>query len=268
MPAKINETLYQRYKDIILSSIMSIVITIIFGYYFLYVGIRERRPTFYVDPTRTTILDKTNAASAPLMLLKANGDTISSDVTSVFFYFFNQGEETIKKENIYSPLRIVVGDDAEILDYKILKVARSVSGIEIERDTTGNFLTIDLRALEENDGFVGQLIFEGKKDAAVRMEGGVDGVKYFETHLSNIDPVYFFAAILIFLIAAYVLLIVSRRNPKSSPRLLFFFSAIPILYLILMLYKTEWFVSEEIPDTLRLEQFTTEKSDWNLPAWF
>src|SRR5689334_25326416 len=36
MPAKINETLYQRYKDIIISSIISIVITIIFGYYFLY----------------------------------------------------------------------------------------------------------------------------------------------------------------------------------------------------------------------------------------
>jgi hypothetical protein len=65
-----------------------------------------------------------------------------------------------------------------------------------------------------------------------------------------------------------VLLIVSRRNPKSSPRLLFFFSAIPILYLILMLYKTEWFVSDVVPDTLQLEQFTPEKSDWNLPAWF
>ena len=268
MPAKINESLYHRYRDIIISSFISIVITIIFGYYFLYAGIRERRPTFYVDPTRTTILDKANAANAPLMLLKANGDTISSDVTSVFFYFFNQGEETIKNENIYSPLRIVVGDDAEILDYKILKVARSVSGIEIARDTTGNFLTINLRALEENDGFVGQLIFEGKKDTSIRMEGGIDGVKTFETHLSNIDPVYFFAAILIFLIAAYVLLIVSRRNPKSSPRLLFYFSAIPILYLILMLYKTEWFVSDIVPDTLQLEQFTTEKSDWNLPAWF
>ncbi|HMG88847.1 MAG TPA: hypothetical protein VK589_02270 [Chryseolinea sp.] len=268
MPAKINETLYQRYKDIIISSFISIVITIIFGYYFLYVGIRERKPTFYVDPTRTTILDKANAANAPLMLLKANGDTISSDVTSVFFYFFNQGEETIKKENIYSPLKIVVGDNAEILDYKILKVARSVSGIEIARDTTDNFLTINLRALEENDGCVGQLIFEGKKDASIRMEGGIDGVKHFESHLSNIDPVYFFAAVLIFLIAAYVLLIVSRRNPKSSPRLLFFFSAIPILYLILMLYKTEWFVSDEVPDTLRMEQFTPEENDWKLPAWF
>lgn len=267
MPAKINETLYQRYKDIIISSIISIVITIIFGYYFLYVGIRERRPTFYVDPTRTTILDKENAANAPLMLLKSNGDTITSNVTSVFFYFFNQGEETIKHENIYSPLKIVLSDEAEILDYKILKVGRSVSGIEVVRDTTGNSLTINLRALEQNDGFAGQLIFEGKKDALLRMEGGIDGVKMFETHLTTIDPTYFLGAVVIFLIAAYILLMVSRRNPKSSPRLLFFFSAIPILYLILMLYKTEWFVSDIVPDSLLLEQYSTDQIEWKLPAW-
>lgn len=268
MPAKINESLYQRYRDIIISSVISIVITIIFGYYFLYVGIRERRPTFYVDPTRTTILDKANAANAPLMLLKSNGDTISSDVTSVFFYFFNQGEETIKQENIYSPLKIVLSDGAEILDCKIIKVARPVSGIELSRDTVGNFMNVGLRALEENDGFVGQLIFEGKKDASIRMEGGIDGVKYFETHLSTIDPIYFLVAVVIFLIASYILLIVSRRNPKSSPRLLFYFSAIPILYLILMLYKTEWFVSDVVPDTLQLEQFNGGESEWKLPAWF
>src|SRR6188768_689208 len=115
MPHKNNEAI-SRSKDIIISSIISIIITLVFGYYFLYVGIRERKPTFYVDPTRTTILDKANAANAPLMLLKANGDTISSDVTSVFFYFFNQGEETIKHENIYSPLKIILSDNAEILD--------------------------------------------------------------------------------------------------------------------------------------------------------
>lgn len=268
MAAKTNETLYQRYRDIIISSVISIVITIIFGYYFLYVGIRERRPTFYVDPTRTTILDKESAANAPLMLLKSNGDTITSNVTSVFFYFFNQGEETIKHENVYSPLKIVLSDDAEILDYKVLKVGRPVSGIEVVRDTTGNYLTVSLRALEQNDGFAGQLIFEGKKDASLHMEGGIDGVKSFDTRLSNIDPLYFMVAMVIFLIAAYILLLIGRRSPKSSPRLLFFFSAIPILYLVLMLYKTEWFVSDVVPDTLKLEQFQSEQNDWTLSAWF
>ena len=269
MPPKSNETASQRSKDIIISSIISIVITLVFGYYFLYVGNRERRPTFYVDPTRTIILDKENAANAPLQLLKSNGDTITSDVTSVYFYFFNQGEETIKDENIYAPLKIVLSDNAEVLDFKILKVARPVSGIALTRDTTENSLNINFKALEEDDGIVGQLIFEGNKNATISQEGGIEGVKHFEAHLSSIDPLYFLAAIVIFLIAAYILLIVNKRNPKSSPKLLFIFSAIPILYLLLMLYKTEWFVTHDVPNTLRLEQYHEEQSDWlSVPSWF
>jgi hypothetical protein len=268
MPTKITPDFSYRSKDIIISSVISIVITLVFGYYFLYVGIRERRPTFYVDPTRTTILDKETAASAPLLLLRSNGDTINSSVTSAYFYFFNQGEETIKQANIYAPLKIVLGEKAEILDFKILKVARPVSGIEVSRDTLSNSLDIQLKAMERDDGVVGQIIFEGKKDASITMEGGIDGVKYFETHLSSINPLYFMVAIVIFLIAAYIFLVLSKRHPKNSSKLLFFFSAIPILYLLLMLYKTQWFVSQEVPTSLQIEQYQEEKSDWYIPAWF
>jgi len=269
MPPKPNEAA-QRWKDIVISSIISIVITIVFGYYFLYVGIRERKPTFYVDPTRTTILDRENAANAPLMLLKSNGDTITADVTSIYFYFFNQGEETIKQENIYAPLKIKLSDQAEILDFKILKVARSVSGIEVTRDSLGNSLYINLKALEKDDGLVGQIIFEGNKNAIIHLEGGIDGVKQFETHLLSIDPLYFLGAIVIFLIAAYVFLILSRRNPKNSPKLLFIFSAIPMLYLLLMLYKTEWFITRDLPETLQLEKYQDDqdKSLFSITGWF
>jgi hypothetical protein len=269
MPAKSTESMFQRSKDIIISSIISIAITIVFGYYFLYIGNRERKPTFYLDPTRTVILDKQNAANAPLQLLKSNGDTISSDVTSVYFYFFNQGTETIKQENIYSPLKIILGNRAEILDFKILKVARNVSGIQLTRDTVENALLIDFKALEKDDGFVGQLIFEGNKNASITLEGGIDGVKVFESHLSSIDPLYLLVAIVIFLIAAYIFLVLSKRNPKNSPKLIFLFSAIPILYLLLMLYKTEWFVTHTVPDTLRLEQYSEKERDrfFTTPSW-
>jgi hypothetical protein len=269
MPTKSNESMFQRSKDIIISSIISIAITIVFGYYFLYIGNRERKPTFYLDPTRTVILDKENAANAPLQLLKSNGDTIKSNVTSVYFYFFNQGNETIKQENIYSPLKVVLGDGSQILDFKVLKVARAVSGITLLRDTVGNSLGIDFKALEKDDGFVGQLIFEGNKNAAINLEGGIDGVKVFETHLTTINPIYLMVAIVIFLIAAYIFLVLSKRNPKNSPKLIFFFSAIPILYLLLMLYKTEWFVKHTVPVTLQLEQYDGKQNEGmlSLPSW-
>src|SRR6267154_1458605 len=261
-------TTSHRTKDIIISSVISIAITIVFGYYFLYLGNRERKPTFYVDPTRTVILDKANAANAPLQLLKSNGDAIHADVTSVYFYFFNQGSETIKRENVYEPLKIVLRDKAEILDFKLLKVSRPVSGIKLIRDTLSNSLSINFKALEKDDGMVGQIIFEGNKNASITLEGGIDGVKYFESHLSSIDPLYLTVAIVIFLISSYIFLVLNKRNPKNSPKLIFFFSAIPILYLLLMLYKTEWFVKHTVPSSLQLEQYKdTNDSLFELPSW-
>jgi hypothetical protein len=256
-------------KEIIVSSVISIAITLVFGYYFLYLGDREREPTFYLDPIRTTIIDKSNAAAATLHLLKANGDTINSDVVSVYFYFFNQGRQTIKHENIYSPLKVKLGN-AEILDFKVLKVARDVSGIVVSKDTLTNSLDIDFKALEKDDGFVGQVIFEGKKDAAISIEGGIEGAKYFKSELSSINPLYFLIAIFIFLVAAYILLLLNKRNSKTVPKALFFFSAIPVLYLVLMLYKSSWFIYHKVPETLRIEQYVqqTKNQLFELPAWF
>ena len=265
MPPKKPEHTPSRSKDIVISSVISIAITIVFGYYFLYIGIRERKPTFYVDPVRTTILDKTHAANAPLMLLKHNGDTIKADVTSVYFYFFNQGKETIKRENVYSPVRISLSDSAKILDFKILKSARAVSGIALKYDSASNSLMIDFKALEHEDGIAAQLIMEGSKNATLSVTGGIDGVKKFEARLITINPLYFVMALAIFLVASYIYLVLSKRYPKNSLTLLFFFSAIPIIYLVLVFYKTEWFVTHLVPDTLSLQ----ERYDlFTLTSWF
>lgn len=259
----------QRVMDLIISNVLSILITIVFGYYFLYVGDKEREPTFYVDPVRTVIIDQANVGEAPLQLLKPNHDTVDADVVSAYFYFFNQGKETIKRENVYSPLKIKV-DKSEILYFKMLKTARDISGIKVTRDTLDNSLAVDFSALEKDDGFVGQVIFEGSKDAPLVIEGGVDRVKYFRSELESIPPIYILIAIFIFLVAAYVYLLLSKRNPKSVPRLLFFFSAIPVIYLLLMLYKTEWFIDHKVPETLRIEQYVqqSKKQVFELSSWF
>ena len=260
----------QRVKDIIVSSVISIAITIIYGYYFLYVGHKLREPTFFVDPIRTTILDKTNAADAPLYLLTSKGDTITSDVVSVYIYFFNQGEETIKYENVYAPLKVKLDTDSRILDFKIIRSAREVSGIRVTIDSTNKFLNIAFMALEKDDGFVGQVIFAGNKDSQLFIEGGIDGAKDFKSELASIDPFYFMIALSIFLISAYIFLIVYRDNPKSVPNFLFFFSMLPLLYLLLMIYKSTWFMEDKVPETLQIEEYAQESQSrfFALPSWF
>jgi hypothetical protein len=259
-----------RLKDILISSIISIGITVVFGYYFLYLGDKQREPTFYEDPTRTLIIDRANAADAPLQLLKPNRDSITSDVVSVYVYFFNQGKETIKRENIYAPLQIKVDTSAEILYFKVLKTARNVSGIYTSRDSLGRFVNIDFNALEKDDGFVAQLMYEGNRNARIELIGGIEGAKEFKTELSTIHPLYFLIALLLFLVAAYILLILNKRTAKSTPKFLFFFSALPVLYLLLMLYKSEWFIDHKVPQTLRIENYVQHSRNqvFDVYSWF
>lgn len=260
----------QRFWDMIISSVISIGITIVFGYYFIYVGERHREPTFYVDPVKTMIIDKTTAADAPIQLLKANHDTITSDVVSAYFYFFNQGQETIKRENIYSPIKVKVDTGAEILYFKIIKSAREVSGINLSQDTVDNSIAVDFKALEKDDGFVGQVIYEGSLNTKLFVEGGVDGAKEFKGELNSIRPLYILIALFIFLVAAYILLLMAKGTSKSVPKFLFIFSAIPALYLLLMIYKTEWFVDHKVPETLRIEQYVNHSKDevLKVSGWF
>lgn len=260
----------QRVWDMIVSSVISIVITIVFGYYFIYVGEKQREPTFYIDPVKTMIIDRENAGDAPIQLLKTNQDTIESDVISAYVYFFNQGMETIKRENVYAPLKIKV-DSGEILYHKIIRVARPVTGIKINRDTLDQSLAIDFVALENDDGFVAQIIYEGKMNSKIFLEGGIDGAKSFKTELTSIDPIYVLISLFIFLVASYILLVMYKgSSAKAAPRFLFVFSAIPALYLLLMIYKTEWFVDHKVPETLRIEHYVEQSTRevFQIPAWF
>jgi hypothetical protein len=109
------------------------------------------------------------------------------------------------------------------------------------------------------------LIFEGKKEATLSMTGGIDGVKQFETHLITINPLYFVIALAIFLVASYIYLVLSRRYPKNSLTLLFLFSAIPVLYLLMVFYKTEWFVTHLVPDSLSIQQ---QAEFFTITGWF
>lgn len=263
----------QRAWDMIISSVISIAITIVFGYYFIYVGEKQREPTFYVDPIRTMIIDKETAENAPLKLLKASNDTtiaINADVVSAYCYFFNQGQETIKRENVYAPIKIKVDTGAEILYFKVLKSSREVSGINVMRDTIDNSIIIDFKALEKDDGLVGQLIYEGSIDTQVFIEGGIDGSKNFKSELASIHPLYILISIFILLVASYILLLMNKATTKSVPKFLFVFSAIPALYLLLMIYKTEWFVDHKVPESLRIEKYVSHSKEQvlSVSAWF
>jgi hypothetical protein len=161
-------------------------IGLLWGMYALWIGDKTRVPTFIVDPAMVNVVDKD--AFEGLTLFDANGKKITTDISSVRFYFFNAGDEPIKPEHVLAPLKIVSDDGrSKILDYRILKISRRETGIklgEVDKGTavlsndsllTGisNVLDLDFKILEKNDGFSGQILYAGEGGLTLNMLGTI-----------------------------------------------------------------------------------------------
>jgi len=202
------------------------VIALIHSIYVIGKGDRRRIPTFIVDPIVTNIIDRDSFEGLPLKLYDSKTDKeIKTNVSSVRFYFFNQGDEPIKPEHILKPLRILVQPMNRIIDYKILTVSRDVVRLKTGElgkgtwqlmdgghvDSISNIIDIDFKVFEKNDGFSGQILFEGHKEAYLSMIGVVEGVDSISTEYNakkipnSLILVTFILSVTIFLLVEILL---------------------------------------------------------------
>lgn len=137
-----------------------------------------REPMFVVDPSRTVILHADTVSTAPIRVLKSNGEEIKSDLTTIKFFFWNNGPLAIKRDNILRNLIISLdAPGGEIIDYRILKVSREINKCEISPVLGANKkLKINFLILEEGDGLSGQIMYEGPRDAGLKISGVIEGV--------------------------------------------------------------------------------------------
>lgn len=149
------------------------------SFYFYKMSIALPEPVFLLDPSRTVIIDSERLSETPLRVVRLNGNEIKGDITSVRFYFWNNGRKSIRPLNVLKPLVIALDDAAgEIIDYKVLKSSRSVVDPVIARHSADPKRSLDLSfsILEQEDGLSGQLLYKGKPDANVTISGTVENV--------------------------------------------------------------------------------------------
>lgn len=149
------------------------------SYYFYDISKIEREPVFIVDPLRTQIIDSKLIKSTPITVLTPNGRKISADLNTIRFYFWNNGRQSIKRDNILKKIRIQIADSsAEILDYRVLSVSRDICQLTVIEDSLNinNSLLLDFFILEQNDGFTCQVIYEGSPNAEIKISGLIEGV--------------------------------------------------------------------------------------------
>jgi hypothetical protein len=145
---------------------------------------REREPVFYMEPERTQILTKETASDAPITVLRADGTEVTSDLTAARLYFWNEGKEPIRSTNVLRPILIELDDqNADIMDFRVLKVSREVTEFKVLRNTTDSprVLMLDFAILERDDGACIQVIYEGNPDARFRVSGTIEGPSLIRT---------------------------------------------------------------------------------------
>jgi hypothetical protein len=156
------------------------ILGLAFSYYFFKISTSPAEPVFLLDPSRTIIVDSKRFSDTPLRVVRDDGRTIQGDVTSIRFYFWNNGRKSIRPSAILEPIVVTLEEkDGEILDHKILKVSRGVVRPLIQRDTADpkRKFNISFSVLEKNDGFTGQLIYVGNPNADLKIFGAIEGVE-------------------------------------------------------------------------------------------
>lgn len=140
---------------------------------------RFREPMFVVDPTRTEILSKERVTQAPIRVTRSDGRPITTDLTSVRFYFWNAGAEAIKQTDILDPITIALAEPgSEILDVRILKITRPVTKLQLAAiPGQPGRLSLTFGILEQNDGVTGQVIIQGRPDARLAITGTIAGAR-------------------------------------------------------------------------------------------
>lgn len=167
--------------------IVGITLSIIF--YSL--GRRTREPVFVEDPERTLIVSAERVAEAPLTIVRADEQRITQDVVSMHLYFWNAGRASIRSEHVLEPITLTLEDErAEILESRLVRTTRKVSGISLARDpkNPARGLHVSFTILEQDDGGVVQIVFEGPLETALSVSGTIEGVMTFSIRAGSSQP--------------------------------------------------------------------------------
>lgn len=160
---------------------------VVIAFYSIY-SQAHREPNVIVDPVRITIVNSKLFPNSSLKVTRGDTSIIRDDVTALRVFFWNSGDQSIKTENVIQPLTIYLDDaNAEILDYKVLKISRpDVVKINVTPSEKSPLreLIFSFNILERDDGFFCQIIYAGNPSVVVKTSGAIEGVKHINDNES------------------------------------------------------------------------------------
>ena len=148
------------------------VIGIILAIYFYQAAKTTPDLVYVVNPAKAVII---RAKSISRLQITLGQETVNRDVTAAQIAIWNNGEESIRGENLLSPFIIETGPRNPIIEASIQKVTREVVGLHLdEAKIDEGQIGVDWTILEQHDGAVLQLIYFGSSHTRITVSAVVE----------------------------------------------------------------------------------------------
>lgn len=134
--------------------------------YFYFASVETRHLVCFVHPAKANVV---KAEQSSRLHIELDGKKVVRDVTAVQIALWNEGEKSIRKENMLKPLVISTSPANPIIEARIQKVTRDVVDLTLTTDEIHNgYLKVNWKILEQNDGAILQLIYFGGSDVPIK----------------------------------------------------------------------------------------------------
>ena len=159
------------------------IIGLVLAVFFYLHSRREREPYFYIQPTRTSIVDRGLAVGERLKILYDNQPLKATNVTAMQMQFWNAGREPIRRSDVLLPIRMTFPKGGEILDLTVVKQSRpdivqfKATTDKGQEELRSNTATFDFSILEQDDGATLQVVYAGGPELPVIIDGAIIGAR-------------------------------------------------------------------------------------------
>jgi hypothetical protein len=143
--------------------------------YFAFSSKKHRELVFSINPIRTRVVIAGQATDLKLLYRdRLLGDV---DVTAVQLAIWNAGNESIKPEHIRKEIVVVTEPSVPILEAtsRNLTAETGLSLLESTDSRSSGKVPLSWTILKKNDGASIQLLYLGKAEVDVRIEGLIEG---------------------------------------------------------------------------------------------
>jgi hypothetical protein len=149
------------------------VLGLILGFYSYVHGNKKRDLVYYVNPAQAVVVK--TGESSKLHVFYGNHE-LTSDVTAAQIAVWNQGNESIRPDNVLRQVMIRTNPSVPILEASIRKKSRDVVNVTLDQSHLNDGVVgVQWNILEQNDEAIIQIVYAGPPTNQIQAAGVIEG---------------------------------------------------------------------------------------------